>query len=165
MIVTTWLEIADPAALAAAPAVEGIEIERVADPALNRDLYAEVGARWSWSDRLPWTDEQWAAWARRVETWVARLRGEIAGYYELAAAADGSVEIAIFGLRPGFEGDPPRLRARRAPRVGPHVRARRAGGGAQLLGAGYACGANGVVVSGGVPRGLRAVVAAWSDGT
>jgi len=104
VIVTTWLEIADPAALAAAPAVEGIEIERVADPALNRDLYAEVGARWSWSDRLPWTDEQWAAWARRVETWVARLRGEIAGYYELAAAADGSVEIAIFGLRPGFEG-------------------------------------------------------------
>ena len=32
MIVTTWLEIADPAALAAAPAVEGIEIERVATP-------------------------------------------------------------------------------------------------------------------------------------
>jgi GNAT superfamily N-acetyltransferase len=104
VIVTTWLEIADAAALVPAAAVDGVAIAPTSDATVNRDLYAEVGAPWSWTDRLPWTAEQWSAWARRVETWVARVGAEIAGYYELDPTPDGRVEIAIFGLRQGFEG-------------------------------------------------------------
>jgi GNAT superfamily N-acetyltransferase len=102
-VTTTWLEIDDPAALVAAPPVPAAAITMVADPSFNRDLYARVGARWSWTDRLVWGDEEWAAWAARVETWVARVAGDdLAGYYELDRGG-GSVEIAIFGLLPGFE--------------------------------------------------------------
>jgi ribosomal protein S18 acetylase RimI-like enzyme len=104
VIVTTHLEITDPAALLPAPAVAGIQIGLVHDPAFNRDFYARIGARWSWTDRLPWTEERWAAWSQRVETWKATAAGEPVGYYELDATADGSVEIASFGLLPGFEG-------------------------------------------------------------
>jgi hypothetical protein len=44
LIVTTYLEIDDPAALRPAPAVGGLQISRVADPSVNRDFYAR-GAR------------------------------------------------------------------------------------------------------------------------
>jgi GNAT superfamily N-acetyltransferase len=84
--------------------VTGASISRVLDPALNRDLYARVGERWSWTDKLPWTDDQWAGWSKRVETWVASVGGRTAGYYELDPGPEGRVEIAIFGLLPGFEG-------------------------------------------------------------
>jgi GNAT superfamily N-acetyltransferase len=38
-----------------------------------------------------------------VDTWVATVAGEHAGYYELRPD-DGSVEVAHFGLRARFQG-------------------------------------------------------------
>jgi GNAT superfamily N-acetyltransferase len=104
-IAVTYLEITDPAeARGAPPPRRPVELAAVRDPTINRDLYAVVGRDWSWTDRLTWSDGRWAAWAERVETWVASVDGQIAGYYELDQGADGSTEIAIFGLLPEYQG-------------------------------------------------------------
>ena len=75
-------------------------------PEFNRFLYAAVGARWWWYTRLPWDHARWLAYLDRpeLETWVAYISGSPAGYFELEAQGDGNVEIAYFGLLPGFVG-------------------------------------------------------------
>jgi ribosomal protein S18 acetylase RimI-like enzyme len=75
-------------------------------PALSRFLYTAVGGDWHWTDRLPWTPERWMQYLARdeVETWIAYVRGNPAGYVELEAQPEGNVEIAYFGLLPQFIG-------------------------------------------------------------
>jgi len=75
-------------------------------PELSRFLYVTVGAAWWWYTRLAWTRDEWMRWLDRpeVETWVAYARGTPAGYFELERQDGGSVEIAYFGLVPGFIG-------------------------------------------------------------
>jgi ribosomal protein S18 acetylase RimI-like enzyme len=102
---TTWyLEITDRAALRPPerPAPEGLEIKRVEDPKVNRAFYEILGTEYEWTDHLGLDDEWWAGHARRVETWLARLDGEPAGYVELEPQLDGDVEIAYFGVLPIF---------------------------------------------------------------
>lgn len=103
-VVTTYLALTDPAQVrpAAQPRV-AVAIELAQDHRVNQRMYETIGADWSWTDRLAWTDEQWRAWAARVETWVAAVDGETAGYYELDRRGD-AVEIASFGLLPAFHG-------------------------------------------------------------
>ena len=100
-VVTTYLELSDPARIRPARPVE-VEIRRVEPPdgALNRAFYEQVGADYAWIDHLDKDDRWWQAHAERVETWVI---GEDAGYYELLRDG-GDVQIAYFGLRPGFHG-------------------------------------------------------------
>lgn len=110
--VTTWyLEQTSPADLAPAAGPDpgaGIRIVRaeVPSPEFSRFLYASVGADVSWTDRLEWTRERWLAYLERpaLETWVAYEHGTPAGYIELDPQGDGAVEIAYFGLLPGFRG-------------------------------------------------------------
>jgi GNAT superfamily N-acetyltransferase len=106
-IVITYLEIDDPAAVrpAGAPRLEDVAIERVEPPdgRLNRWLYVEVGGPHRWIDNLGRSEDEWQAWAERVETWLATVAGERAGYYELLVGPDG-VEVAYFGLRAPFQG-------------------------------------------------------------
>lgn len=101
----TYLELDDPAMLREPGEPPRIEhsIERVHDPELNRSLYEEVGAPHEWTERLSWSDGQWRAWADDIETWVATVDGEAAGYLELQVAR-GSTLISIFGLRKRFQG-------------------------------------------------------------
>jgi GNAT superfamily N-acetyltransferase len=75
-------------------------------PALYRTLYRDVGERWHWRDRVIWSDEKLARHLARAEVtvFVARVGGDIAGYFELEKHDDDSVEIAYFGLRPAFFG-------------------------------------------------------------
>ncbi len=75
-------------------------------PALNRFLYASVGAKWLWYERLSWSYEQWVTYLDRPEheTWIGYVRGTPAGYFELEHQANGSVEIVYFGLLPEFIG-------------------------------------------------------------
>jgi ribosomal protein S18 acetylase RimI-like enzyme len=76
-------------------------------PALCRMLYRDVGDAYAWVDRSDWTDEQWATYVAQpgLTFWVLRAHGDPAGYFELMRDADGhSVEIAYFGLRPGYVG-------------------------------------------------------------
>ena len=103
----TYLELDDPARLrpAGPPRLAEVEIARVvpADGELSRWFYVEVGTPHRWTDNLARSDAEWQAWAERVETWVATVAGERAGYYELLPGSDG-VEVAYFGLLPAFQG-------------------------------------------------------------
>jgi ribosomal protein S18 acetylase RimI-like enzyme len=107
MIVRTYLEIDDPAALRPAPPprLDGVEIARVQPPngAVSRFFYVQVGGPHNWTDNLGRSGAEWQSWAERVETWVATAAGERAGYYELRPE-DGSVEVAYFGLLARFQG-------------------------------------------------------------
>ncbi|MGK5557110.1 GNAT family N-acetyltransferase [Actinomadura kijaniata] len=108
--VTTWyLEQTGPGDLrpAGEPGVAARVVRaEVPSPELSRFLYTAVGGDWHWTDRLPWSFEQWRNWLDRpgVETWVAYVRGTPAGYVELDPQADGQVEISYFGLLPAFTG-------------------------------------------------------------
>jgi GNAT superfamily N-acetyltransferase len=107
-VVTTYLELADPAALRPArpPAGQGVAIALVDPPdgALNRRLYADIGRDHAWTDHLGRDDAWWHAHAAGVETWLLTVDGERAGYAELERGPDGSVEIAYFGLVGAFHG-------------------------------------------------------------
>jgi GNAT superfamily N-acetyltransferase len=90
---------------------EPVDIVRVTRPIpeFSRFLYVTVGGDWHWRGRLPWTREQWLTYLSRplTETWVAYAGGVPAGYLELTGAStvdSQDVEIAYFGLVPGFLG-------------------------------------------------------------
>jgi GNAT superfamily N-acetyltransferase len=106
-VVRTYLELDDPAGLrpAGPPRLEDVEIVRVTPPdgALSRWFYREVGRAYGWIDHLARSDAEWQAWADGVETWVATVGGDRAGYYELSED-DGGVQVAYFGLLPAFHG-------------------------------------------------------------
>ena len=104
MDVTTWyLEQTSRADLRPArPPREPAQIVRaeIPSPEFSRFLYTAVGGDWHWTQRLSWTWREWRDWLSRpgVETWVAWLRGTPAGYAELDAQENGTVEISGFGL-------------------------------------------------------------------
>lgn len=110
-VVITHLQMTDPGALRPARVprvpVALVRAERPA-PELSRYFYRAVGGDWYWLDRLGWTYEQWLAWvsAPGHELWYAVVDGVPAGYVELdrSSGGPGSVEIAYFGLLPGFAG-------------------------------------------------------------
>ena len=107
--VTTWyLEMHDPSALHAAHRHADLEVRECELPQweLNRFLYQLVGGPWTWTDKLGWSEARWREWAESpdLRTFVASHRGAVAGYYELHRQAAGDVEIAYFGLAPGFIG-------------------------------------------------------------
>ncbi len=71
---------------------------------LNRFFYLEVGRDFDWIDRLGWPAERWQAWAERTELWLVHDRGTPAGYAELDPRADGTVDVAFFGVLAPFRG-------------------------------------------------------------
>jgi GNAT superfamily N-acetyltransferase len=106
-VVKTHLEMVDPGQLRPpdGPPVRAFELERVSDPELNRWFYERVGADYAWTDRLGWSDDQWARWEERVETWMVAVDGERAGYFELEPYERGRlVQLAYFGLLPAYHG-------------------------------------------------------------
>ncbi len=109
LVRTTYLEQLSPDDIrAAASPADSVDVVRVQvpSPEFSRFLYATVGGDWHWSDRLSWTREAWLSYLSRplVETWVGWVRGAPAGYVELTGSSTGDVEIAYFGLLPGFLG-------------------------------------------------------------
>jgi GNAT superfamily N-acetyltransferase len=103
----TYLELDDPHALkpAARPNLDGLEIALVkpADGAVSQWFYARVGEPHNWTDNQHRSESDWQVWAEGVETWVASVAGQRAGYYELRQDGE-SVEVAYFGLLPAFHG-------------------------------------------------------------
>jgi GNAT superfamily N-acetyltransferase len=70
-----------------------------------RYLYVEVGREYHWKDRLSWTEAQFREWlAGPSVVWLLSVEGAPAGFFELRGHADGSQEIAYFGLIPEFVG-------------------------------------------------------------
>jgi GNAT superfamily N-acetyltransferase len=106
---TTYLEMTDRSELVPAktPSVE-IEVKQaeIACPELNRYFYTAIGGDWYWIDRLSWTYEQWKASITQPghETWVAFLKGNPVGYFELDGELGGDIELAYFGILPQFTG-------------------------------------------------------------
>jgi RimJ/RimL family protein N-acetyltransferase len=105
LVTVTYLQIADPAAIRPPerPPPAGLTTSVVSDFTRNRDMYARVGADYSWTDRLGWTDDQWRSWAARVETHIVELGGQAIGYFELEPERQ-AVKVAIFGLLGAFHG-------------------------------------------------------------
>jgi len=108
-VVTSSLEM-DSAAQHRPARPEGADFEvrrcPVPCPELNRFFYTAIGGDWFWVDRLTWDYERWLEWLDRpeVETWIGYEAGAPAGYFELEVQAEGSVEIAYFGLLSQFTG-------------------------------------------------------------
>ena len=98
-VVTTYLELTDPAAIRPARGSAPIEPVNPPDGRVNRSFYETIGAQWGWTDHADETDAWWQAHAEEVETWIIRD----AGYFELHAVG-GDVEIAYFGLLPDHHG-------------------------------------------------------------
>lgn len=108
-VLRTYLELSGPDALRPAPCPDPqARVERVAGcpPSFFRYLYSEVGRRYHWYDRDEWTDEEQAARLAdpNVSLHLLSVAGAPAGYFELEREADGSVQVAYFGLLPGFLG-------------------------------------------------------------
>jgi GNAT superfamily N-acetyltransferase len=108
-VTRTYLEI--PSRERFVPALtpgEPLRIESVKEcPAsFFRFLYREVGRQYHWIDRLGWSDAEIREYLNSpgLSFWVAYCEGAPAGYFELQGSADGSVEIAYFGLLPEFIG-------------------------------------------------------------
>ena len=105
----TYLEMREPAELRpAAPPTEAPRIERVlgCPPAFWRFLYTEVGGKYHWFDRLPWTDQQIREYLEdeAVHLYVMWVHGAPAGYFELRIDSNRAVEIVYFGLLDQFTG-------------------------------------------------------------
>lgn len=83
------------------PELAVLQVDRC-HPAMWRGLYREVGGPYRWTDRLGWTDDEIRAYLADPKTslYVLLERGDVAGYYELRADEEPSVEIAYFGLLP-----------------------------------------------------------------
>jgi len=104
-----YLEMTDRAQLQPARAADpAARVERVEDcPAsFYRYLYAEVGRRYHWVDRLQWSDDQIRAHLAQpaLSLWALYVAGAPAGYFELLQGGDGGTEVAYFGLLPEFHG-------------------------------------------------------------
>ena len=107
-LITTYLEMRSPDQLRPKRSDARFEVREHTrgDWRFNRDLYFRVGERWDWTDKRPWTDDQWKeyATAQQLRTFAAYDHDVLAGYYELRSDDDGGVEIAYFGLLPEFIG-------------------------------------------------------------
>lgn len=105
----TYLEMTSPADLSSARSPDAAaRLERIegCPASFYRYLYVEVGRAYHWVDRLGWTDDEIRAHLAdaSVSLWLLTVRSAPAGYFELKAGPDGSVEIAYFGLLPEFIG-------------------------------------------------------------
>jgi GNAT superfamily N-acetyltransferase len=108
-VTRTYLEMLSPEELRQAT-VTGPDpkVERLQDCSVEvfRFLYEEVGRAYRWTDRLSWTDDrvQQHLETAGVSLWLLSWENQPAGYFELRAHEDDSVEIAYFGLLPDFIG-------------------------------------------------------------
>jgi GNAT superfamily N-acetyltransferase len=105
----THLELLSPGQLVPArPPPAPLELQEV-DPAavpVVRSTYLRIGAPHGWIGRSAWSDDRWEEELSRpgVKAWLARVDGEVAGFVELEAEANGDVGIIVFGLVPEFVG-------------------------------------------------------------
>lgn len=104
----THLEMTDPEQLNPKCSPEPtfqIRIPEVQDYRLNRFFYQWVGKDYRWTDRLPWTDEQWQAFAESpgMQLVIAELKNTPIGYAELKPYGT-EYEISMFGLADRYIG-------------------------------------------------------------
>ena len=107
--ILTTLELTSPAELVPGrPAPVPLELEEIGIEAapLLRSTYVRIGAPHAWTGRTAWSDDQWEEELSRagVRAWIARVDGELAGFFELEAGPGADAGIVVFGLVPEFVG-------------------------------------------------------------
>jgi GNAT superfamily N-acetyltransferase len=104
-VTITCLELAGPGEIRPPrrPPRRRFDLELVGEPFVGRWFYEQIGRDFAWTDRLGWSDERWRSWAERVETWIATVEGEPAGYFELEPRG-AWIQIAYFGLLADYRG-------------------------------------------------------------
>ena len=68
---------------------------------INRFFYKNVGKNHRWTDRLVWSEKEWAEYSSnpKVETYILKVANDLAGYFELILYLDlKEIEIAYLGL-------------------------------------------------------------------
>ena len=78
-----------------------INLEKISDFQVNKFFYRNVGRKHRWTDRLIWSEVDWIKYLSnsKVETYVLKLKNDLAGYFELIIHSDlQEIEIAYFGL-------------------------------------------------------------------
>src|SRR5947209_10943002 len=121
-LITTYLEMQSRAEMRNAKGEtlnKDLEIRQLAqrDWKFNREMYFKVGENWKWTDKRPWTDEQWKEYAAdpNLRTFAGYIGGQVAGYFELLRSSiarhpshvthhNDEIEIAYFGLLSSFIG-------------------------------------------------------------
>lgn len=87
--------------------VTALIIEAVDPPngEINQRFYRDVGASWQWTDRAPWSVENWKDYVddEALKTWLFKIDGVAIGYGETRNEA-GDVEVVYFGLLPAYVG-------------------------------------------------------------
>ena len=78
-----------------------IEIVKPADFQINKFFYKNIGKKYRWTDRLIWSETDWIKYVsdEKVETFILKVKDELAGYFELIIHTDlQEIEIAYLGL-------------------------------------------------------------------
>lgn len=106
---TTFLEMTDPGQLRPSRTDDPeftVKEAVVRQWRFNRFLYGWVGADWSWTNRLDWSEARWRSYVEdeRLRTFVGYKLGAPVGYYELRFQPAPAVELVYFGLTPAFIG-------------------------------------------------------------
>ena len=106
-MVVTHLEMREAAPLRDVPAPEGVAL-RALPPTLDwyRDIFRRVGQDWLWFGRLTKTDAELQALLSDADTQFFTLTkdGRDEALLELKFTADGTCELAYFGLTPALIG-------------------------------------------------------------
>lgn len=107
-VITYSLEMTSATALKPKLASNGLIVKEceIKQFQVNKFLYQFVGAAWAWTDKLKLSDTDWRTYAENenLRTWIAYYKGTIAGYFELQQQAEGTIELAYFGLAENFIG-------------------------------------------------------------
>ena len=104
IVIRNYLEIKSSNSLieSVAPMLEcSINLVKPDDFQLNKFFYKSVGRKHRWTDRLSWSESHWIKYSsdQKVETYVLRVKDDLAGYFELILHSDSQeIEIAYFGL-------------------------------------------------------------------
>ena len=78
-----------------------IKLVKSDDFQANKFFYKNVGKKHRWTDRLVWSETDWIKYSSnpKVETYILKVKDDLAGYFELIFHLDlQEIEIAYFGL-------------------------------------------------------------------
>jgi len=78
-----------------------INLVKPKDFQINKFFYKNAGKKHRWIDRLIWLEADWIKYSSdpKVETYVLKIKDDLAGYFELIFHLDlQEIEIAYLGL-------------------------------------------------------------------
>ena len=103
----TYLQMLSPPAQQVDAPTSGVRVVHIA-PSVEQylELYRDVGGEYHWVDRLRLATGELKSILNdsRVDVFVLTVDGDTAGFGELDRRKDDEIEVAYFGLMPGYIG-------------------------------------------------------------